>query len=353
MTVAEPVDPSLDETALSASHGHKPARYWNEVAAPFKGPDTKKSVLQLLTSAGLFLGCWIAMFFSLEVSYLLTLALAVPTAAFVMRLFMIQHDCGHGSYFKSKKARDIVGFWIGVVTLTPYGAWRQSHAYHHSHSGDLDFRGFGDIHTITLREYRAMSKRGRFLYRLYRHPLTLLGIGPAFFFLIKHRYPWDLPRSWKGAWTSVWKTNLCLAAIFAIATYTIGLDTFLLIQVPTTLIACSLGVYLFYVQHQFEDTYWHRHENWDYFDAAVFGSSHFVLPRPLQWVTANIGIHHVHHLNSQIPNYKLEACLRSNEKLQQARRITLADTWKLFRLSLWDEETEQMIGFRDLKRLSA
>lgn len=358
MSVAESVDPSLDdpsldETALSASQGHKPARYWNQVVAPFKGPDTKDSLLQLATTALLFAGCWLAMFFSLQINYLLTLLLAIPTAGFVMRLFMIQHDCGHGSYFKSKRARDIVGFWIGVVTLTPYGAWRQSHAYHHSHSGDLDFRGFGDIATITVQEYRAKSWLGKLGYRLYRHPVMMLVVGPAFYFLIKHRYPWDLPRSWKGAWTSVWKTNLCVAAIFGIAAYTIGLDRFLLIQLPVTLLACSAGVFLFYVQHQFEDTYWHRHENWDYFDAAIFGSSHLVLPRPLQWLTANIGIHHVHHLNSQIPNYKLEACLKSNEKLQQARQITLADTWKLFRLTLWDEDGQRLIRFRDVNRAAA
>jgi omega-6 fatty acid desaturase (delta-12 desaturase) len=326
------------------------AGYWKGVIAPFRGADTRRSILQLTLTAIAYFSLWGLMLVSLEVSYGLTLLLALPTAGFLMRLFMIQHDCGHGSYFRSRQARDAVGFCIGVLTLTPYQYWRRTHAYHHAHSGDLDFRGFGDIDTITVTEYRALPIGKRLGYRLYRHPVVLLGIGPLFHFLVKHRFPWDIPRSWTQAWASVWWTNLCLAGIWVVMAFTIGLERFLLVQAPITMLTCALGVWLFYVQHQFEDTYWHRHENWNYFDAALHGSSHLVLPKPLQWITASIGLHHVHHLNSQIPNYRLQECLDATPELQQATRITLRDGFRLLRLTLWDETRQRLIGFRELKR---
>ena len=325
------------------------ATRWKRLIGPFRGPDTGRSVRQLTLTAALFVGCWIAMLRSLEVHYGLTLLLALPTSGFLMRLFMIQHDCGHGSYFRSRRARDTVGFVIGVLTLIPYQYWRRTHAYHHAHAGDLDFRGFGDIDTITVAEYRARTRWGRLAYRAYRHPLVLLGIGPLFHFVIKHRYPWDIPRSWKQAWASVWRTNLAVAVLVVTLGLTLGWGRFALVHAPVLVLTCSLGVYLFYVQHQFEETYWHRHDEWDYFEAAVEGSSHLVLPRPLQWITASIGIHHVHHLNPTIPNYKLEACLRATPELQTATQIRLRDTWRLLRLTLWDEDLGRLIGFRELK----
>ena len=225
-------------------------------------------------------------------SYWLTLALAFVAAGFLMRLFMIQHDCGHGSFFKSRRVADTLGFWIGVLTLTPYQYWRKTHAVHHAHSGDLDLRSFGEIETWTVEEYQAKNWFGKLYYRVYRNPLVLFGPGAAFHFLVKHRYPWDVPRKWTQAWASVWKTNLALVVIVAMMWATIGIKAFLLVQVPITLFACALGVWLFYVQHQFEDTYWHHHDEWDFFDAGLQGSSYLVLPKPLQWLTANIGIHH-------------------------------------------------------------
>jgi len=238
-----------------------------------------------------------------------------------------------------------------VVTLTPYQYWRRTHAYHHAHSGDLDFRGLGDVDTITVEEYRALPRRKRLAYRLYRHPLVLLGLGPAFQFLVKHRFPWDIPRSstWKNAWASVWWTNLCVVAVLALMSLTVGFQRFLLVQGPITLIGGSFGVWLFYVQHQFEETYWHQHEEWDYFEASLLGSSHLVLPRPLHWITGHIGLHHVHHLNALIPNYRLAECLRSIPELQRATEIRLRDGWRLLRLTLWDEEQGRLIGFRDLR----
>ncbi|HUF69037.1 MAG TPA: fatty acid desaturase [Longimicrobiales bacterium] len=324
--------------------------HWKEVVAPFRGAERKRSVIQLSVTVLCFFGLWAAMYLSLRVHYGLTLLLAFPTGGFLMRLFMIQHDCGHGSYFESRRARDLVGFFIGVLTLTPYQYWRRTHAYHHAHSGNLDLRGFGDIDTLTVNEYLSRSSLGRLAYRVYRNPIVLLGIGPSFHFLVKHRFPWDVPRSWKQAWSSVWWTNLCLAAIWIAMAFTIGLRDFLLVQTPITLLTCALGVWLFYVQHQFEDTYWHRHEDWNYVDAALHGSTHLVLPRPLQWITASIGLHHVHHLNPQIPNYRLQDCLDSSPDLQQATRITLLDGWRLLGLSLWDENANRLIGFRELRR---
>ena len=330
-----------------------PAELCKRMAGPFRGADTRHSVGQLAISAGCFVLLWAAMLWSLKASYALTLALAIPTAGFLIRLFMIQHDCGHGSYFRSRRARDWVGFCIGVITLIPYDYWRRTHAHHHSHSGDLDFRGFGDIKTITVREYLALSPLRRLAYRLYRNPLIMLGIGPSFHFLVKHRYPWDVPRSWDRAWASVWWTNAWLVGIVALMALTIGIKSFLLVQIPVTVLASSIGVWLFYVQHQFDDAYWHRHEDWDFFDASLHGSSHLDLPKPLQWMTANIGFHHVHHLSSLIPNYKLEACLNANPELQRATRIKFGDTWRLFRLALWDEKASRLIGFRELRAAAA
>jgi acyl-lipid omega-6 desaturase (Delta-12 desaturase) len=324
--------------------------HFTRMLKPYWGADTRRSVTQLAASFVPFVLLWYAMLRSIEVSYLLTLFLALPTAGFLMRLFMIQHDCGHGSFFRSRRARDWAGFAIGVLTLIPYQYWRKTHAHHHAHSGDLDFRGLGDVNTLTVGEYLALPRLRRLGYRLYRNPLVLFGIGPAFHFVVKHRYPWDIPRDWKQAWRSVWWTNAALAAIVVTLGLTVGWQRFLMVQAPVTVLAGSLGVWLFYVQHQYEETYWHRHEAWDFFDAALYGSSYLVLPRPLQWLTANIGLHHVHHLSSRIPNYRLEECMRANPDLQVAKRVRVRDTWRLMRLTLWDEEGDRMIGFRELKR---
>lgn len=329
----------------------RPANRWKQMSAPFKGADTRRSVRQLTLTFLAFLLLWAAMLWSLQVSYFLTLALAFPTAGFVVRLFMIQHDCGHGSYFNSRKARDTVGFFLGILTLTPYHYWLKAHAYHHSHTGDLDFRVFGEIDTFTVKEYEAMPLRRRIAYRLYRNPFLLFFVGPFFQFAIKHRYPWDVPRTWKSAWRSVRLTNLSLILLILSVGYVVGFWNFLLVQVPVTYIACSIGLWLFYVQHQYENTYWHRHEEWDFFDAALHGSSHLVLPRPLQWLTAHIGLHHIHHLNSQIPNYKLPACLEANPDLQKAQRITIRDSFRLLNLALWDEENQRLISFRQMRQM--
>ena len=325
------------------------ARRWHQTLAPYYGSDRARSLIQLILTGAIFATLWAAMLWSLSVGYWLTVMLAVPAAGFLMRLFMIQHDCGHGSFFKSQRTANAVGFAIGVLTLTPYHYWRKTHAYHHAHSGDLDFRGFGDIDTLTLREYLALPRSKRLAYRIYRHPLILFLIGPLFHFIVKHRYPWDIPRGWKREWASVWYTNVALIGVLAVAWGTIGLDRFLLVQAPITLFSSSLGVWLFYVQHQYDTTYWYDHPQWDYFDAALHGSSHLVLPRPLQWLTANIGLHHVHHLSARIPNYKLPECLARTPELQGATRITVRDGIRTMVLALWDENQRRLIRFRDVK----
>ncbi len=337
--------------AVSAPDRAKVA-FWNKTLSPYFGADFRRSAMQLLISSFAFFGFWTGAYLALQVSYLLTVVLALGAAAFLMRLFMIQHDCGHGSFFRSRRARDTVGFWIGVLTLTPYHYWRKTHAYHHAHSGDLDLRGFGDIDTLTVTEYFSLPFLRRLGYRIYRNPVFLFGIGAVLHFVVVHRFPWDTPREWKQAWRSVWLTNLALVGGVTLLVLTLGWEAFLLVHGPVLGFSCAAGVWLFYVQHQFEETYWYRTHEWDYYDAALEGSSHLALPKPLQWLTASIGIHHVHHLNARIPNYKLQEAMDSVPELQNPVRITLAESVRLMGLSLWDEVEERLVSFGEARRLA-
>lgn len=324
---------------------------WNALLEPYKRPVVWRSVFQLVNTAVPFVTLWLVMLWSLSVSYWLTLALAVPTALLLVRLFILQHDCGHQAFFKSRRANDTLGFILGVVTLVPYHYWRRTHAIHHATSGNLDQRSFGDIDTLTVREFLGRSRFKRFLYRLYRHPLVMLAVGPTYQFVLKHRYPADTPRAWKQAWSSVHWTNLALLAIVTVMWLTVGIDRFLLIQVPITLISGSLGVFLFYVQHQYEDTYWRYQERWDYYAAGLEGSSHYVLPKVFQWFTGNIGLHHIHHVASRIPNYHLQRCYDENPELHQVTKLTFRSSVKTLWMTLWDEDQQRLVGFRDLKSI--
>lgn len=318
---------------------------WTDVLAPFQASELRSSLWQLLTSAIPYALLYSAMVYSLDYGYWLTLLLALPTAGFLVRLFIIQHDCGHGSFFASWVANDALGFFLGIVTLTPYSYWRKTHAIHHATSGDLDRRGLGDITTRTVKEYLNLPKHKQLAYRLYRNPGVMFIVGPAFQFMVKHRFPWELPYNWKREWRSVHLTNLALLVMISALGMTLGLQRFLMVQLPVTLLASSAGVWLFYVQHQFQDTYWQTHDQWQFHAAGLEGSSYYDLPKVLQWFTANIGLHHIHHLNSRIPNYKLQQCFDAVPALQRVSRLTLRSSLRCGLLKLWDEEQQRLVGF--------
>jgi omega-6 fatty acid desaturase (delta-12 desaturase) len=324
---------------------------WNQLLAPHRQPVLWKSVFQL-ASTGLILGVlWLAMLWSLDLGYWLTLLLAVPASLMLVRLFMLQHDCGHGSFFRSRRANDLIGSVLGVFTLVPYAYWRRTHALHHAGSGNLEARGIGDIDTLTVREYLSRPRIKRALYRLYRHPVVMLAIGPTWQFVLKHRLPLDMPRGWKREAVGVQLSNLGLASVVAVMWMTVGIERFLLVQLPITLLAGSIGVYLFYVQHQFEDTYWRYRDAWNYFAAGLEGASHLAMPKPLQWATASIGLHHIHHVASRIPNYHLQRCFDSHPELRQVTTLTLRSSIRTLRLTLWEEEERRLVGFRELRAI--
>jgi len=312
-------------------------------------PDNKRSLGQLLVTTGIFAVLWVAMWFSLQLSYWLTLLLAVPAAGFLVRFFMIQHDCGHGAFFKSQRANDLLGRAIGIITLTPYSYWRRLHAEHHATSGNLDRRGVGDVTTLTVREYLALSRWQRFGYRFYRHPLVLFVFGPTYLFVFKHRLPLDLPLRKTKLWGSVLATNAGIVVAAVLVAMLVGPVTLLKVQVPVTLLASSIGVWLFFIQHQFDGVYWRRDNEWHPDHAALHGSSYYRLPKALQWLTASIGLHHIHHLCSRVPNYRLQECMDRVPELNQVKRVTFMDSVRCATLALWDEAAMKMIGFRDLK----
>ena len=318
---------------------------WSARLAKYKGADLFRSLRQLVTGALLFAAGWTLMYLSLQVGYWLTLLLAVPTAFFLIRLFIIQHDCGHGSFFASGRAADIVGSILGVFTLTPYHYWKKTHALHHATSGNLEHRGFGDIDTLTVDEYLALSRWGRFKYRLYRHPLVLFGVGAIIHFFIRHRLPSIVPREWTRERRSILWTNVGLLAVVMLAGTLLGFWQLALVQLPVTLLSTVIGVWLFYVQHQFEPTYWEHDERWAYDAAALQGSSYYRLPKVLQWATGNIGIHHIHHLHPRIPNYRLQRVLDEHDELRNVPTLTLLDSFRCVRLTLWDERARRLVPF--------
>jgi omega-6 fatty acid desaturase (delta-12 desaturase) len=317
--------------------------------ASFRTPDSVRASLELLVTIAPLAALWILMWLSLDMHYGLTLLLAVPAAGLILRLFLIQHDCGHGAFFEGRRANDWAGRCIGVATLTPYEYWRRTHATHHAGTGNLDRRGVGDVATLTVEEYARLGAMGRWQYRLYRSPLVLFGLGPAFVFFLQHRVPIGLMRAGWRPWASTMGTNIGIFALWTALSLAVGLGPFLLIQLPITLIAASIGVWLFYVQHQFEQTYWSASKGWSFHEAALYGSSHYALPPVLRWFTANIGLHHIHHLCSTIPFYRLSAVLRSHPELATINRMTIWQSLRLVRLVLWDSATGRLISFRDAR----
>lgn len=325
------------------SLGRRLARH----CAAFKGADRKRSLFQILNTGMPFILLIGGMWFSLDYSYWLTLLLAVPAAGFLVRLFTIQHDCGHGSFFRSRRGNDFVGRLISVLTLTPYSYWRRSHAVHHATAGDLSRRGVGDVDTLTVREYRALPLLKRLAYRAYRNPLVVLFFGPPYLFLLRHRSPFLAPLPFRDIWRSILAQDMILLIILSGAITFSGVGTLLMLYLPVMLMASWAAGWLFYVQHQFEHVQWAKGEDWDFYTQAIQGSSYFVLPPILQWFTGNIGFHHIHHLCSKIPNYRLEECMKSSPELQNVNRITLRESLGGIWLGLWDEDERRLVSFRE------
>jgi omega-6 fatty acid desaturase (delta-12 desaturase) len=322
---------------------------WKRIVTYYEKPSLKRSLWQVANTLIPYGALWYLMAQSVTVSYWITLALALPAAGFLVRVFIIFHDCGHGSFFRSRKANAVIGIITGILTFTPYYQWRHEHAIHHATSGDLDRRGTGDVWTLTVQEYLASSRWKRCAYRLARNPVVLFGIAPICLFLVLKRFPrWKADRRERNS--VVW-TNLGILGMAAILASLLGIKTYLLIQLPVLVIAGTAGVWLFYVQHQFEGAYWARRGEWDYVAAALHGSSYYRLPKVLQWFTGNIGFHHIHHLSPGIPNYNLEKCHNADPLLQAATHITLLASLKSFSYRLWDEQRQKWVGYRYLRAL--
>ena len=303
----------------------------------------------MLTTAVPFLALLAVMAVASQGSYWLSLLLAIPTAGLLVRLFIIQHDCGHGSFFRSRAANDFVGRALCVLTLTPYGSWKRSHAEHHASTGNLDRRGRGDVLTLTVAEYEALTPARRLGYRLYRNPFIMVLLGAPINFILLQRFPMGQDLRDRDARHSILSLNVALLLVFGLPMAVFGVVPVLATYLPVMIIASWIGNWLFYIQHQFGDTHWARDGDWDFQTAALRGSSYFKLPPILQWFSGNIGLHHIHHLCSRIPNYRLQACLDSAPELHGiARRITLRESLGCWWLSLWDERSGRLVRFRDL-----
>ncbi|HTI69251.1 MAG TPA: fatty acid desaturase [Candidatus Limnocylindria bacterium] len=325
----------------------KPNSDWKGVVAKYQKPSSAKAIRQIVNTVAPYVALWVLMYFTVQISWWLTLPLAALAGAFLVRTFILFHDCGHGSFFKSTRVNHIIGGITGILTFTPYFYWRWQHAIHHSTSGDLDRRGTGDVWTLTVQEYLEASRWKKFAYRLARNPIVLFVLAPLFLFLIMHRVPsFKAPARERY---SVYLTNLAIGVIACGLIWIFGLKSYLIIQLTILMVAGSAGVWLFYVQHQFEGVYWERGEEWDYATAALQGSSFYKLPRVLQWFSGNIGFHHIHHLSPRIPNYHLEECHKAEPLFQTVKPVTFFASFKSFTFRLWDEQRRRLVGYSHLR----
>ena len=322
------------------------AKTWRKIVNNYQNPDIRKSVWQLVNTLVPYFALWVLMVYAIKISYWLVLPLAILAGGLVVRLFIIFHDCGHWSFFKSAKANHWVGSILGVLVFTPFFQWRQSHAVHHATAANLDKRGVGDVWTMTVEEFLEASWWKRLSYRVYRNPLIMFGVGPLLTFLITSRLPNKTFR--KREQNSIHWTNLALAVLIALMSWAIGFKNYLLIQLPVIWVASTVGVWMFYVQHQFEGVYWERAQDWDFVKAGLEGSSFYKLPKIMQWFSGSIGFHHIHHLSPRIPNYLLEKCHRENPDFQ-VKPINLWASFKTLTFRLWDEKKRQLVHFRHLK----
>ena len=332
-----------------AGQGVRAARDWVKVLAKYRQPDTARSLFELAVTIGPFVALWALAWWAMGISYWLTLAISCLNAAFLLRLFTIQHDCGHGAFFENRTVSDWLGRVLGVLTLTPSDVWRRAHSIHHSTAGNLGRRGMGDITTLTVGEYRVLPPLRRALYRAYRNPVVLFGLGPGYMFLLQNRIPMGLMGHLRY-WISAMGTNAAILLALGLILYFGGWAPILLIFLPTSLLAATAGVWLFYVQHQFEHTTWEQDKDWDLHQAALDGSSYYVLPPVLQWLTANIGIHHVHHLYSRIPFYRLPQVLRDHAELARMNRMTIRESLRTVRMQLWDEQSHRLMSFAEARK---
>ncbi|MGF7048124.1 omega-6 fatty acid desaturase (delta-12 desaturase) [Paenibacillus sp. DS2015] len=317
--------------------------------APFEHVDTKSSIRQLINTLAPLVLLWYAAYLSLSVSYWLTLPITIIASGFVIRTFIIFHDCCHQSFFKSRLANEILGTITGVVALVPYQQWKNTHSIHHATSSNLDKRGTGDMWVLTVEEYAESSKWRRLAYRIYRNPLVMFGLGPIFIFLFSYRFNRKAAKRKERIGTYI--TNTSLVVLYAALCLAVGWQSFLLIQIPIFLVSGSLGIWLFYVQHQFEESYFENDEEWSYVNAAVEGSSYYKLPKLFQWLTGNIGFHHVHHLSPKVPNYNLEKAHNAIPPLQKATTITISTSLQSLNFRLWDEKSKTFVSFRKVKHL--
>lgn len=333
-TCANPIDPRKLTRELSAFRDARPVR----------------SIWELAATLAPFIGLFVLTLYAVKAGYLIALALTPLAGLFLLRLFIVQHDCGHGAFLSSRFGNDAIGRVLGVLTFTPYDCWKRAHALHHAATGNLDGRGFGDVDTLTVREFYERSRWQRLWYRFYRHPIVMLGIGPAYLFLLRHRLPVGMMK--EGTyWTSAMATNAATAAVLGLLIYLFGFGATAAVFLPVLLTAATMGVWLFYIQHQFEGAHWDRGDAWSFHDAALLGSSYLDLPAVLRWFTGNIGIHHVHHLASRIPFYRLPEVLEAFPDLRNLNRFTVRQTIKPLRLALWDESQRRLVTFREASRM--
>ncbi|WP_146849098.1 fatty acid desaturase [Brevifollis gellanilyticus] len=322
---------------------------WKALVLKYQQPSRWRATWQLVNTLGPYVLLWCLMYLSLSWSWWLTLLFAILAGMFLVRIFIIFHDCGHGSFFKSRRVNDVVGFITGVLTLTPYYHWRWEHSIHHASAGALDRRGVGDVWTMTVEEYLKSSRWKRFAYRLARNPFVLFGIAPLYLFVIAQRFP--APNSSPRDRRSVHWMNLAILSVAIVMSWIFGLTTYLLLHLTVEMVGGAIGIWMFYVQHQFEDVYWERDEKWDFTRAALQGSSFYKLPRILQWFSGNIGFHHIHHLSSRIPNYNLQRCHEADPMFQQIKPITLVSSLRSLTFRLWDEQKGKLIGFRQMRKM--
>lgn len=339
-----------DPPAPPARSRRESVAAWKAVVAEYQKPVLWRALWQVANTLGGYALTWCLVYWSLGVGWWLTIPLAVLLGGLMIRAFIIFHDCGHGSFFKSRLANDLCGFVTGMITFTPYYHWRWEHSLHHATSGDLDRRGVGDVWTLTVQEYLESSRWRRFAYRLSRNPVVLFLVAPVFLFLVRERFP--SPKASLRERRSVWLMNLAILAMAAGMVAIFGFLPYLAVQLAAMAVAGAGGVWLFYVQHQFEDVYWERGEGWDYTAAALQGSSYYKLPKVLQWFSGNIGFHHIHHLSPRIPNYNLERCHRSDPMFEAVPPLTLLGSLRSLAFRLFDEPAKKLVGYRRAREVA-